>query len=95
MYVRLTNYQVDPAHLDDLNARLDGIKLKLKQLPGVIDIYTAWRNNGEGVTMAVYASQADAEAATPHVKDIWSELSNLLTSPPSMHIYENVEHLTA
>ena len=77
-----------------MRARLEPIKSKISQLPGVLDIYTAKRDYGEGVTMAVYASQADAESATPHVKEVWSESSDLLSSPVSMHIYENVEHLT-
>ena len=95
MYARITTYQCDPARLDDLTAKLDEIKAEVKAIPGVVDVYSAWRADGNGVTGAIYESQAAAEAATPQVKAIWANLADLLIGGPNAEAYENVVHLTA
>ena len=95
MYARITTYQCDPARLDDLTAKLDGIKVQVKAISGVMEVYSAWRADGNGVTAAIYESQAAAEAATPQVQAIWADLTDLLVGAPNAETYENVVHITA
>jgi quinol monooxygenase YgiN len=95
MYARITTYQCDPARLDDLTAKLDEIKVQVKAISGVVEVYSAWSADGNGVTAAIYESQAAAEAATPHVQAIWAGLADLLVGVPNAEAYENVVHVTA
>jgi quinol monooxygenase YgiN len=95
MYARITTYQCDPARLDDLTAKLDEIKAQVKAISGVVEAYSAWRADGNGITAAIYENQAAAEAATPQVQAIWANLADLLVGSPNAETYENVVHLTA
>jgi hypothetical protein len=54
MYVRVTSFKVDPARLADLQSKIKETAPAAKALPGVIDIYAAWRADGQGVVTSVY-----------------------------------------
>ncbi len=95
MYARITTYQCDPARLDDMTAKLDEIKAQVKAISGVIDAYSAWRADGNGVTAAIYESQAAAEAAASQAQAIWADLADLLMGAPNTETYENVVHISA
>ena len=93
MFVRVTRYNFDPTRLDEFVGKLDEIKAQVAEISGLIDAYSAWREDGHGVTMAIYESQADAAAAIPHVQAIWSGLAGLLTSEPELDNFDHVAHL--
>ena len=95
MYARITTYRCDPSRLDDLTAKLDEIKAQVKAISGVVDVYSAWRADGNGVTAAIYESQAAAEAAASQVQAIWADLADLLMGAPNIETYENVVHISA
>lgn len=94
MFARITNYQGDPARLDDMTAKMGEIKVQVKAISGVVDVYSVWRADGRGVVTAIYDSQASAEAATQQVQAIWGGLADLLTGTPQSETYDNVEHMT-
>ncbi len=93
MYARVTTFQCDPSRLDELTSKLDEIKGQVNSISGVVDVYSAWRADGNGVTMAIYDSQAAAEAAVSQVQAIWGSLAGLLTGAPSTETYDNVERI--
>ena len=95
MFARVTRFQCDPSRLDDLTAKLDHVKAQVQAISGVVGVYSAWRADGDGVTMAIYESQAAAEAAGPQVQGIWAGLADLLLGPPSAETYDNVMHLSS
>ncbi len=95
MYARITTYRCDPSRLDDLTDKLDEIKVQVKAISGVVDVYSAWRADGNGVTAAIYESQAAAEAAASQAQAIWANLADLLMGAPNTETYENVAHLSA
>jgi hypothetical protein len=95
MFARITTYQADPARLDEMTARLDGLKPKVKALSGLVSAYTTWRSDGQGVTVAIYESQSAAEAASAQIQGIWGGLMDFLTGPPQTETYDNVEDLLA
>jgi hypothetical protein len=95
MYARITNYQCDPSRLDEMTAKLDEVRAQVNAISGVVDIYTAWRADGNGVTAAIYESQEAADAAASQVQAVWAGLAEFLTGAPSLETYENVDHLTA
>lgn len=95
MFARITTYQGNPARLDDMTAKMDEIKGQVKAISGVLDVYSVWRADGQGVVTAIYDSQAAAEAATPQVQAIWGGLADLLMGTPKSETYDHVEHMTA
>ena len=93
MFARVTRYHFEPARLDEFVGKLDGIKAQVAEISGLVDAYSAWREDGHGVTVAIYESQAEAAAAIPHVQAIWSGLAGLLTSEPEPEYFDHVAHL--
>ena len=95
MYARITSYTFNSETTDAMVERMETVKPKVKAVQGVISVHTCWCDDGTGVTIAIFESQAAADAAMPQVKAIWGELAEFLTSAPVMEVYPNVEHLTA
>ena len=57
MYVRVTSFKVDPARLQEVSEKIAEMGPRAKALPGMIDIYAAWRGDGQGVVVAIYRSR--------------------------------------
>jgi quinol monooxygenase YgiN len=93
MYARVTTIKVDPARLGELPAKIKELSPAAKALPGVIDIYAAWRGDGQGTVVAVYNSKADADAAAAKIQAIWGTLAGLLQGAPATDPYDTVEHI--
>ena len=93
MYVRVTSFKVDPSRRAELPAKIRETAPAAKALPGVIDIYAAWRADGQGVVTSVYDSQASADSASTKIQAIWGALASLLSGAPKTEAFENVEHL--
>lgn len=93
MYVRITSFKVDPSRLSELPAKIKETAPAAKALPGVIDIYAAWRADGQGVVTSVYDSKASADSATAKIQAIWGGLASLLSGAPKTEAFESVEHL--
>jgi hypothetical protein len=93
MYARVTTIKVDPARLGELPAKIKDLSPAAKGLPGVIDIYAAWRGDGQGTVVAVYNSKADADAAAAKIQAIWGTLADLLKGAPATDAYDTVEHI--
>jgi quinol monooxygenase YgiN len=93
MYARVTTVKIDPAKLAELPAKIKEIGPASKALPGVVDVYAAWRADGQGTIVAIYSSKADADAAAAKVQAIWGTLAGLLKGAPSTDAYDSVEHI--
>jgi len=93
MYARVTTIKLDPARLGELPAKLREMKPAAQALPGVIDVYAAWRADGQGSVTAIYKSKGDADAAAAQIQALWGTLSGLLGGAPSTEAYDSVEHL--
>jgi hypothetical protein len=93
MYARVTTLQLDPAKLSEVPAKVKAVGPASKALPGVVDVYFAWRADGQGRVTAIFNSKADADAGLPKVQAIWGELASLLKSPPTVEAFDNVEHI--
>ena len=66
---------------------------RAKALPGMVDIYAAWRADGQGVVVAVYESKEAADAAVARIQALWGDLAGLLRGAPRTDVYETVEHI--
>ena len=93
MYARLTRYRCDPSRLEELTAKVDGTRAKLREISGIVDVYSVWRADGNAITMAIYESESAAEAAVDQVKAVWGDFAGLLVGGLEVEIYDNVEHL--
>ncbi len=94
MYARITTYQADPAKLDDMVSKLEEPKAQINTISGLVDVYSVWRSDGQGVTVAIYEDQEAAEAATSQVQAIWGGMMEYLTAAPQAETYDGVEHMT-
>ena len=93
MFARVTSFNVDPSRLDELPAKIEQIRPAARALPGIVDIYAAWRADAQGVLTAVYRSRADADAAVPRLQILWGALAGLLSAAPRTDVYDTVEHV--
>jgi hypothetical protein len=93
MYARVTTYQADPARLNELTAKLPAIKEKLFDLDGLVDWYTVWRDDGQGVVFTVFDTKSLADASLDEVRKIWSGLAGLLKGTPKAEVFDNVQTL--
>jgi len=93
MYVRVTTFEVDPSNVSKLSDKIAKIAPIAKNLPGVADIYVAWRGDGRGVVVAAYASEDAAKRAVVRLQAVWGELAGVLKSPPRTDSFEQVEHV--
>jgi quinol monooxygenase YgiN len=64
MYASVTTTQVQPGRFDEyLKMMAEQITPEVKQLPGLVDFYVLTnREAHQGMTLAIYASEADAIA---------------------------------
>jgi hypothetical protein len=93
MYARVTNYQFDPSQTDAIVASMDDLKQKIQSISGLSTCITSWKEDGSGVTIAVYESQDAADAAAEQVMAVWSTIGAYLTAPPVTEVYETVENM--
>jgi hypothetical protein len=94
MYVRVTAFEIDPSRLSELSGKIAKMAPIARSLPGVADIYVAWRDDGHGVVVAAYDSEAAARKAVGRLQAVWGELAGLLRSPPRTDAYGTVEHVS-
>ena len=94
MFARVSDYTCDPAKIDQIEARMPEIKAGIEAIAGVIDVYIVWGADGKGATMAIYESQAAAEAARDQIQAVWAIIADCLTAAPVVRTFDSVEHIT-
>jgi hypothetical protein len=92
MYARVTSFKVDPARLDELPAKIKKMQPLARALPGIVDIYIAWRADGQGVVTAIYRTKAEADAAVARLQVLWGTVADLFNVAPRTDVYDTVEH---
>ena len=92
MYGRITHFKSDPTRLDEMVGRIPAIREQLRAIEGGVANYAMWNDDGTGVAIAVYDSEASANAAVPHIQSIWGGLADLLVAPPEIVSYAHAEN---
>ncbi len=92
MYARVTSFKVDPARLDELPAKIEKMQPLARALPGVVDIYIAWRADGQGIVTAIYQSKTEADAAIARLQVLWGTVADLFNVAPRTDVYDSVAH---
>ncbi len=95
MYARLTTLKAKPDLMDEMASRIPIVKPLLKSITGLVSNVVVWRADGSCVIMAVYESQAAADAATQAIESILADMAEYLATPPQIEIYENAEDMLA
>ena len=57
-------------------------------IPGLKEFINAQSDDGKGITIAVYASKTEAEAALPKARGFWGQFADMWASPPVSEEYE-------
>ena len=94
MYARLTTFQVDPARIGELTAKMGDFKAGTKSMKGVINTYVAWRADGQGMVTAIFDSKASADAAAAQAQGVWAGVAGLLKGAPKVEDFDQAEHLS-
>ena len=94
MYARVTTFKVDPARVAELSAKVVEMAPRAKALPGIVDVYVAWRADGQGVLIGIYQSKEAADRAVARIQALWGNLAGLVTGAPRIDAYETAERLT-
>ena len=90
MFARMSTFQCHPSRVNELKSKIDMLMPQIESLPGIINVYCMWRDNGQGIVTSVYRSQRAAIVAAPRALAILGGLSELLESTPKTQTFDNV-----
>ncbi len=94
MYARVTTFKVDPARVPELSAKAEDMAPRARALPGIVDVYVAWRGDGQGVLVSLYESKEAADRAVGRIQALWGHLAGLVSGAPRIDAYETATRLT-
>lgn len=94
MYARITHFHVYESKLEELERRLFDLCTQLRAIRGLVEAYSAWRDDGQGVSIAFYNSEEFADKAALDVQSIWASFDDLLSAPIQITTYDTAMHLT-
>ena len=90
MYARITNFHVYESKLVELERRLSDLCTRLQTIQGLVEAYSAWRDDGQGVSIAFYEDEDSADKAALEVQSMWASFDDLLSAPIQVATYEVV-----
>jgi quinol monooxygenase YgiN len=93
MFMRTTSFKIDPAKLDAFRAEAEPARANVKALKGLVQNYVAMQASGEVMAVAIWESEAAAEAGFETAKGLWAALSGYMVTKPVFTPYPTVEKL--
>lgn len=94
MYARITHFHIYESKREELEQRLCDLCTQLAAIGGLIDSYSAWRDDGEGISIAFYDDEDSADKAALEVQSMWASFDDLLSAPIQVASYDTAIHLT-
>lgn len=88
MFTRITAW--NGSDTDALRPNIEAKREQIMSVPGIVSCQVVWNDDGSGITVAVYESEAAANASTAQIQAIWSDLGHLFTAPPETATYSEV-----
>ena len=85
MFTRITHWTV--SNLTEMELLLNEQEAKIKAIPGIQSCHVLWTGDGTGVTVATYASEADANRAATEIQSVWDAIARIFTTPPKTKTY--------
>ena len=94
MYARVTTFKFEPARAGEVAAKFKEMAPAARTLPGAVNVYAAWRADGQGSVTAIYKSKAEADAAAAeNPGNSGAACPALIKGAPSTEAYDSVEHM--
>mgnify|MGYP001219806006 FL=1 len=93
MYFRVTTYGFDAARFDESLARADTFRDEVNAIDGLETGRSCVVEEGQGMIISRYASEAVAEAAQPQIQAIMGRMAPFLTSMPEVTAGEAIWEL--
>ncbi len=93
MHARVTRFQCDAARLDEMVAMIPAVREQVSAISGGTANWAVWNDDGSGMAIAIYESEAAAAAAQPQIQQVWAGLAQLLTAPPEVMAFSNAENM--
>ena len=87
MFTRITTWNGND--IDAAQASIEAKREQVMSVPGIVSCHVAWNEDGSGVTVAVYESEAAAISSAAQIQAIWSDLASLFTAPPETVTYSS------
>lgn len=94
MYARITNFHFYESKRVELESRLFELCTELRTIPGLVEAYSAWRDDGQGISIAFYDDEDSADKAALEVQSMWASFDDLLSAPIQVTTYDTAMHLT-
>ncbi|MCV6592616.1 MAG: hypothetical protein OIF48_06675 [Silicimonas sp.] len=86
MHTRVTAFEA--TDIAAIEAELDGIAVKIKEIPGMVRMQVVWSGDGKGVVVANYETAEMAAAGQAQALGIWNSIITHLAGMPSSVEYE-------
>ena len=91
MYMRTVTFKIDPASIPQFIADGQPLKERAQAMPGMITQYIGLSDDGTVLSVAIWESEAAANAAMPTVKTLWGALARHMRSEPQYTVYGTAE----
>jgi len=93
MYYRVTTYGFDAARFDEFMAMADTFRDELNAVDGLEMVHSCVVDEGQGMIISRYASEAAAQDAQPQIQAILGRMAPFMTSAPEITAGEVVWEL--
>lgn len=93
MYARVTTITGKTDRIGDMAAQIPVLRPQLKAIAGLVVNHVVWRDDGQCVVMAIYDTQASAEAAEAEIQGIFAGMADLMAAPPKVEAYDNAANM--
>ena len=93
MYFRVTTYGFDSARFDEFLAMADTFRDELISIDGLESVHSCVGDEGQGMIVSRYTSEAAADAAQPQIQAIMGRMAPMMTSMPEVPAGEVVWEL--
>jgi hypothetical protein len=83
MFASVIEFQMLPGKMEDAAEFAGSLRSQLEQLDGLKQFITIDRGNDKALTLVIYESQAQWEAAGPKAQEILGKMAELVAAPPN------------
>ncbi len=84
MYYRVTTYGFDAARFDEFMEMAESIRDELKAIDGLEAVHSCVVDEGQGMIVARYTSEAAAQDAQSQIQGILGRMAPFMTSMPEI-----------
>jgi len=84
MYYRVTTYGFDAARFDEFMAMADTFRDELNAIDGLEMVHSCVVDEGQGMIISRYSSEAAAQDAQPQIQAILGRMAPFMTSAPEI-----------